>query len=390
MALTAVSVVTSRIRRGDCRLFESFDALQPYEPEWDRLAVKCGKPTCRPAWLRAWWDAHCAPANRESRALRVVVVTEDEKLTGLFPGFLIDRNSLFPDLRLLGERHFWSVEPLVSSDAPRETFALFARVLGESRPPPVRLMTEWTSTQSTWPAELRRRWPGGPAWLRRSQRGRLQVIESPSSSQAWLAGLRRRRRGDLLRRTRRRAEAGLEVLCTETAEAVRDDVHALAQLHHARLNRRSLWLTEGLEEAIVEAGRSLISTGDFRLWKTVRGEQVIGAALFARAGDVSELLLTAFDPDSSRLAPGLGAIVAGIRHELDTGVRLIDFGYAGAKYLEQLSNAERSIVRYELFPTNLRMPLARARWLRAHSRERVTIWRDQLQRNIARYDQNRK
>ena len=88
--------------------------------------------------------------------------------------------------------------------------------------------------------------------------------------------------------------------------------------------------------------------------------------------------------------PGLAAIVAGIRHELDTGVRLIDFGYAGAKYLEQLSNAERSIVRYELFPTNLRMPLARARWLRAHSRERVTIWRDQLQRNIARHDQNRK
>ena len=81
-------------------------------------------------------------------------------------------------------------------------------------------------------------------------------------------------------------------------------MHALAQLHHARLNWRSLWLTEGLEEAIVEAGRSLISSGDFRLWKTVRGEQVIGAALFARAGDVSELLLTAFDPDSSRLAPG--------------------------------------------------------------------------------------
>lgn len=381
--------MTSRTH-GDCRLFDSFDALEPYECEWDRLAVACGKPTCRPAWLRAWWEAHCAPADRGSRALRVVVVTQAEKLVALFPGFLIDRNSRFPDLRLLGERHFWSVEPLVSPAAPREAVALFASALGESRPPPMRLMVEWASIQSAWPAELRRRWPGGPAWLRRSQRGKLQVIEGPLSSVAWLAGLPRRRRGDLLRRTRRRAEAGLEVLCTDSPKAVQDDVHVLAQLHLARLNWRSLWLTDGLEEAIAAAGRSLISTGDFRLWKVLRGGQVIGAALFARAGDVAELLLTAFDSESSRLAPGLGAIVAGIRHELDTGARLIDFGYAGAKYLEQLSNAERSIVRCELFPTNLRTPLARARWLRAHSRERATIWRDQLQLHTARRYQNRK
>ena len=389
MALTAVSVVTSRIRRGDCRLFESFDALQPYEPEWDRLAVRCGKPTCRPAWLRAWWDAYCAPANRESRALRVVVVTDDQKLIGLFPGFLVDRTSLVPDLRLLGERHFWSVEPLVSSDAPRETLALFARALGESRPPPVRLMTEWTSTQSTWPAELRRGWPGGPAWLRRSQRGRLQVIEGPSSAQAWLAGLRRRRRGDLLPSHQTESRSGLRSSLYRNRGGGPRRCARAGATPSCPPESALPWLTEGLEEAIVEAGRSLISTGDFRLWKTVRGEQVIGAALFARAGDVSELLLTAFDPDSSRLAPGLGAIVAGIRHELDTGVRLIDFGYAGAEYLQVLSNAERPIVRYELFPTNLRMPLARARWLRAHSRERVTIWRDQLQLHTARHDQNR-
>jgi CelD/BcsL family acetyltransferase involved in cellulose biosynthesis len=371
-------MVASRIRRSDCRLFDSFDALQPYEAEWDRLAVKCGKPTCRPAWLRAWWEAYCAPADRESRALRVVVVTEDEKLMGLFPGFLVDRNSRCPDLRLLGERHFWSVEPLVSHDALPDTFALFARALSESRPPPARLMVEWAPMQSTWPAEMRRGWSGGPAWLRRSQRGKLQVIEGPLSFETWLAGLPRRHRGDLLRRTRRRAEARLEVLCTETPEAVRDDVQALAQLHQARLNWRSLWLTEGVEQAIVKAGRSLFPSGDFRLWKVLRSGQVIGAALFARAGDVSELLLTAFDPGSSRLAPGLGAIVAGIRHELDTSVRLIDFGYGGATYLRRLANAEHPIVRYELFPTNLRMPIARVRWLRAHSFERVSLWRGQL------------
>jgi CelD/BcsL family acetyltransferase involved in cellulose biosynthesis len=357
----------------DCRVVDSFDQLQCYEREWDRLAVACGKPTSRPTWLRAWWEAWCAPADRESRVLRVVVVTEGERLLALFPGFLIDGHSRLADLHLLGEASFWSVEPLVSDEAPRETFALIARALSNSSPSPARVCLRWAAAQAEWSQELRRQWPGAPAWLRRSHRRKLLVIEGPMSSEAWLAGLPRRRRSELRRRTRRRAEAGLEVRCTDTRDAVRDDVHALAKLHHARLKWQSLWLTQGVEDTIVEAGRSLVSTGDFRLWKVVRGKELIAGALFVRAGDVSELLLTAFDPAWSRLAPGFGAVVAGIRHELDTGTRLIDFGWGGAEYLQRLSNAERPIVRYELFPTNLRMPIARARWLVTHTRDRVRL-----------------
>src|SRR5436309_7549895 len=111
----------------DYRVVDSFDQLKGYEREWDRLAVACGKPTCRPAWLRAWWDASHAAADRDARALRVVVVTEDKRLVGLLPGFLVDCASRFPDLRLLGEGRFWSVDPLASPDALRETFGLFAR-----------------------------------------------------------------------------------------------------------------------------------------------------------------------------------------------------------------------------------------------------------------------
>jgi CelD/BcsL family acetyltransferase involved in cellulose biosynthesis len=139
------------------------------------------------------------------------------------------------------------------------------------------------------------------------------------------------------------------------------------------MNWRSTWLIEGLEDAIVEAGRSLVRTGDFRLWKVESDNRVIGAALFARARDVSELLLTAFDPGWSRLAPGLATVVTGIRHELDTEIRLIDFGWGGAKYLQRLSNAEIPLVSYELFPTNLRVPIAQTRWLVTHTRDRVRL-----------------
>lgn len=368
----------SRVQRTlDCRLIDSFDELQRYEPEWDRLAVACGKPTCRPAWLRAWWDASCVPADRESRALRVVVVKEGERLLGLFPGFFIDRHARFPDLHLLGAANFWSAEPLVSEDAPPETFALFARALGESSPLPARLVLRWVSAEADWPQELRRQWPGRPALLRRSQRAKLLLVNGPMSSETWLAGLPRHRRAELLRLERRRAEAGLDVRCTDTPSAVAPDVRAL--FHLARTKWHSPWLNDPLENMIVEAGRSLITSGDFRLWKIVSGKELIAGALFARAGDASEALFTAFDPAWRALGPGLGVFVAAIRGELDTGTRAIDFGFAEYRYLQRLSNAERPIVRYELFPTNLRMPIARARWLRAHSLERVDMWRGQLQ-----------
>ena len=105
---------------------------------------------------------------------------------------------------------------------------------------------------------------------------------------------------------------------------------------------------------------------------------MIGAALFARAGDTSEILLTSFDPAWSRFAPGLAAVVTGIAHELDSGVRRVDFGHGGFEYLQRLSNAADPVVSYELFPTNRIMPLARARWIAPHSRERMNIWRKQL------------
>ena len=56
---------------------------------------------------------------------------------------------------------------------------------------------------------------------------------------------------------------------------------------------------------IVEAGRSLITSGDFRLWKIVSGKELIAGALFARAGDASEALLPRLTQRGAHLGPAL-------------------------------------------------------------------------------------
>jgi CelD/BcsL family acetyltransferase involved in cellulose biosynthesis len=362
----------------DCHVIDELEALEPHAAAWDDLGIRCGKPTSRPAWLRGWWEAGCASEEKGSRALRIAVATADERLVGLFPGYLVDRHARLPDLRLIGAPTFWSVAPLLAPDAPAGTAGALACALAETVPAPARLHLPTVPGHADWPGELRRRWPGGPAWLRRGNHGALLGVAGHRSAEDWLAALPKRVRSDHLRRNRKRAEAGLEVKQTNGSEAVAADLHALAELHRARWDGASSWLVDGVEEALAAAGRELIEAGGWRLWKVVRGEQILGATLFARGGSVSEMLLTAYDPGWSHLAPGMATVVAGIEHELASGAGLIDFGHGGFKYLQRLASVRTPIVNYELFPANGRMPLALAAWFLPHGRERLNIWRKQL------------
>lgn len=362
----------------ECRVIDDLEALRRYEAEWDRLAVACDMPTSRPAWLRAWWESGCASGEPGSRALRVAVVSEGERLVALFPGYLPDRHARLPDLRLIGAPTFWSVAPLIAPDAPPQAVGLLARALSEAAPAPARLNLPTVPANAAWPGELRRSWPGGPAWLRRGNRGALLAVGGHDSAESWFASLPKRVRSDHLRRSRKRVEAGLEVVPTTDPGAVAEDLHALAELHRARWNHASSWLVDGVEEALAAAGRELVAEGGWRLWRVVRGERVVGATLFARGGSASELLLTAFDPEWSQLAPGIAAIVAGIEHELDSGAELVDFGHGGFKYLQRLASVRVPILNYELFPGDSRMPLSVSSRLLPHGRERLNIWRKQL------------
>jgi CelD/BcsL family acetyltransferase involved in cellulose biosynthesis len=360
------------------RVIERVEDLADYEDAWDHLAVAASKPMCRPAWLRSWWAARCEPAHGASRALRVVVVTDPERLLAVVPCYVLDRMARLPDIRLLGQGAFWGVEPLLSADAPDETLGLAARALSETLPRPARLVLDSALGQARWPQELRSQWPGGPAWLRRGRRGELLMIEGPLSFSEWLAARSKDWRSELRRRERHAVQAGIRVRCTDSPDAVDVDLRGLARLHHARWNHRSAWLRPGVEDAIAAAGRELIAKGGFRLWVVEHGDQMIGAALLACAGDSSQFVMTGFDPGWSRFGPGISALVAGIKQQLDAGSSVIDFGYGGFSYIRKMANASYPVVWYELFPTDWRTPAARARWLPEHCRERTNILRVQL------------
>src|SRR5665213_1071364 len=101
-----------------CEVVDRVEDLARYGNDWDNLAVAGGQPLCRPAWLRSWWTARCAKADRPRRALRVAVVTDGGRLLAVVPMYLVDRASVLPDMRMLGDGHFWNLGPVLSPQAP--------------------------------------------------------------------------------------------------------------------------------------------------------------------------------------------------------------------------------------------------------------------------------
>jgi CelD/BcsL family acetyltransferase involved in cellulose biosynthesis len=362
-----------------CEIVDRVEELARYEHEWDRLAVASGQPSCRPAWLRCWWNARCARADRPARALRVAVVTDAGRLLALLPMFLVDRTALLPDMRMLGEGQFWNGGPLLSPQAPPDVLGLLARALTESRPRPARLIFAHVPREAPWPQELAR--PGrGRVWLRPGGYDESLVIAGAPSYAEWFAARPQDWRAEFRRRERRAAEQGFRVRRADSAEAIARDVRELARLHHARLQGRSLWLLPGVEDALREACMELVAGGGARMWSVSRNDQVIAATLFACAGDTSQVLLTAFDPRWRGLGPGLLSVVAGIRRQLEDGNQTIDFGYGAFPYKQALAPAREPLARFELFPLGWRYPLARTRWPGERQRQQL----DRLRRALKR------
>lgn len=362
-----------------CEVVDRVEELARYEHDWDDLAVASGQPLCRPAWLRSWWNARCARASRPARALRVAVVTDGDRLLAVVPTFLVDRSSLLPDMRMLGDGQFWNAGPVLSSHAPPDVLGLVARTLSECGPRPARLIFADVWREALWPQELARHWPGR-AWLRQGGYSESLVIRGERSYQEWFATRPRGWRAEFRRRERRAAEQGFRVRYADSAEAVARDVRELARLHHARWHGQSRWLSPGVEEAIREAGIELVAGGGFRLWSVRRDDTVIAATLFACAGDRSQVLLTAFDPRWRELAPGLLSCVAGIRRQLEDGNQTIDLGYGGYPYKQVLAPAREQLARFELFPLGWRYPLARTRWPGERPRRQLDRLRTALRR----------
>lgn len=349
------------------RVAQALTDLDPYLDQWDRLAVSAARPLARPAWLLSWWRGHCQLIDRSE--LRVALASDDGRLIGVLPLYVRDPEVRIPEHEMLGRGAFWGPGPLLLGDAPPETLGLLAEALAASRPAPAVLSLASVDVSDDWPERMAALWSPHGAWLYTGPRDQCLLVTLQGDFDGWLRSTRRPR--EHRRRLRRLAERGVRLRRSRTASEFHADLASLKRLHHLRWDNTSVWLSPAVETALDGAGNELFDSGGVRLWLLDGDEGVIGATLFATAGQESCCLLTAYDRAWRAYGPGIATIVAGIEDAFTRGESVMDLGHGLHEYKRGIADAARPLGSCRLFPRGRAYPLARAQWARRHATERV-------------------
>ena len=173
----------------------------------------------------------------------------------------------------------------------------------------------WLPEGSPWAAALGRRLPE-PDWVTMdvTQYG-SQYTRIAGGFAAWLDGRERDFRREVQRRARRAADEGFRLVTTEEHAGIMAWLPAPAE--PVRRAANGLRGGEGyrfdgdMVKAIGE-GLELSSSGRFALSMLERDGLVIGSTLSRRAGTRMTCWITGYDPEWSRLGPGLASLLESI------------------------------------------------------------------------------
>jgi CelD/BcsL family acetyltransferase involved in cellulose biosynthesis len=315
--------------------------LEPHVSQWDGLAVRASAPFMRPEWLLAWWSAQ-RPINARSE-LRVALAFEDRDLVGVLPLHVRNADDRLPLFEMLGGSSFWAQAPLLAGGTPPEKLLLLlTEALATSSPVPGTLSLAAVNVSNDWPQSIAAVWP------QRNIRADPRGVTGTSLSISLLGDfanwqLRVRRHFDVMRRLRRLDERGVTLRASTTEYEYQRDLASLIDLFHKRWAGSQQWLEPAGEVALETGGTKLFGSGGVRLWVLEGEDGIVGASLFASAGQESCFVMTAYDAAWARYSPGIITTMAGIEDAFMRGVELVDLGYGNFDYMKVMANSSRPI-----------------------------------------------
>lgn len=327
----------------EARVITEIAELDPIWDDWDGLAVANGLPTMSPAWGLAWWRRF-AP---ERSALRVVVVSDEDRIVGVAPFFVRTAGGSVCDL--LGEdtgRH----APLALPGSEWAVAEAASQALMATDPPPVlvRFMSAPVGAwYAAWVTALcagngRRR---ARAIVRQPSVTSCPGLRLPGTYDSWFAGKSAHFRAEMRRIPKRFAAAGATIRLSEPS-TVQDDLRTYLALHLGRWRGRgSLYdpIEAPLRAAFVEMARAL-PPGRFRLYIAEIDGAPIAAQLFLAAGGVVMHHNGGWDEAHARLKPGLVSILHAIQQSFEQGDRRIDFGPGVYEYKLRFADQDDPIM----------------------------------------------
>jgi CelD/BcsL family acetyltransferase involved in cellulose biosynthesis len=362
----------------ESRVLRSADELAAIRADWDRLAVAARRPYGSPEWLLPWL-ANVAPDGAE---IRVVVVSQDERLVGVAPLFAHRGFAGVTEYRLFGAKSGHRIDPVSEPEMAVAVAEVVGAALRRVEPAVAVLRLEAIEGGSPWPAALARGWAlpraprPTPAVL--AITAPVATLDAPTFSD-WLAARPTRSRKQFERLRRHHHEAGSEIRMAATPGQAAEALEAFAVLYARRwCDRGAEPFPRALLAMVREAADRMLATGRLRIWTLRLRGDIVSVQIFVAAGGQVAAWRGAFEPSLTGLAPGLVTILAAVEDAFERGDSEIDFGGGDQAYKWRFADRDRPVVWVDVLPAG-----HGALWTRL-LRAPVTLADSEVARGIAR------
>lgn len=324
--------------------------MEPFEAGWDALAVASGSPFSVPAWVKAWFD-HLRP---ERSRLRVVFVSDGDRLVGVGPFFAVG-GTYFP-----AGRGAAVAPPLAASGMRDDVAAAIAAALAGDQRPPTQMELTYDRAGGDWAAAIGDAWPGRAVWRRREAEHVVPYVELGDGFEEWMKAKSSSFRRETRRKRKKLDEAGAAFRYADAASLERD-VTEFMRLHRQRLaGQGGTGLTDaGVERMLVAVGRELLESGRFRLLCLEVGDAFVAGQLLLGAGSELSAWNSGFDEGYSDLSPSMQCLIRALEDASASGARTMSLGPGGQDYKSRLADARDTLESHLLVPRGAHYPLVR-------------------------------
>jgi CelD/BcsL family acetyltransferase involved in cellulose biosynthesis len=325
----------------DIELVTDVDRLDPYLDGWEALADAALEPRSGGGVVTSWATHMMSPESE----LRIWFAKDGPEVVGVLP--FVAETMAQGKLRLTppATDMMYGVVPVARPDRASEVADAIALDFAE-RAATMNLATiYWLPAGSPWMTSLRDRL-AEPEWVTTGlTHYSSYCADFTSGFDEWFARRKGEFRRTVGRRARRAQEQGFRILTTVDSSEIAERLPRLQPLYRERMEQRGGAGYRFDETMVAAIGAALdhSAPGRFRLSVVERDDLMIGASLAVRAGTRMSAWLTGYDPEWSRLGPGITALLEELEAAAGSGCTHVDLGVGDQSYKDDFHDEHATL-----------------------------------------------
>jgi CelD/BcsL family acetyltransferase involved in cellulose biosynthesis len=329
--------------------------LEPILSDWDALAVAAEEPYCSPGWMLSWWRN----ARPEGAGLRVVAVSEGDRLVGIAPLWAARPKRRSSTYGFLTDNLSPPVGPLSAPGREGEVAEAIAGALATVTPTPTRI-TLWSRSPPTGvAASFAGSWPGHRPWIHSGPPIPVPIVSLDGRDyDAWFASRSSKFRQESRRMRRRLEDEGAEFALVERG-GIDDAVAAFERLHGDRWQSASGALVPGLPRMLSAAADELHEEGRLRMFTITVDGSVIAVNIIVAAGRKASGWNSGFDPEWSKFSPSMLLTLHAVADATERGEASFSLGPGEGGYKRRLADLQEEWMKVTTLSRHGAYPLRR-------------------------------